>query len=238
MNKGKQSYRNQLILHGIAKVIIYPLMTFFSISCDRSGPDEFTVMTGPFKQSLIETGELEAIKASFIAMPQIDWQYGYQFKIIGLAEHGSIVHKNDSVIKIDPSSIYKFIIEKEDLLENEKAAANKQEVQSENNIQELNAQLKSEQAAYDLKKLEVERSQFDTEVKKKIKELEFQQATIKLNKVKRNLQLKPILDNYDSQIQKIHVVQRETELKNLKEILDKFLMRSPIDGIFQVAVNQ
>ena len=220
------------------KVLLFPLIAYISVSCSTRGSDEYTVMTGPFKQSLIEAGELEAIKASFIAMPQIDWQYGYQFKIIGLAEHGSIVHKNDSVIKIDPSSIYKFIIEKEDLLENEKAAANKQEVQSENNIQELNAQMKSEQAAYDLKKLEVERSQFDTEVKKKIKELEFKQATIKLNKVKRNLQLKPILDNYDSQIQKIHVVQRETELKNLKEILDKFLMRSPIDGIFQIAVNQ
>ena len=122
-----------------------------------------------------------------------------QFKLIGLAEHGKIVHKGDSVIKLDPSSVYKYIIEREDMLENELAAANKQAVQSENNIQELNAQLKSEQAAYDLKKLEVERSKFDTDVKKRIKELEFQQATIRLNKVKRNLELKPRLDNYDRQ---------------------------------------
>ncbi len=35
-----------------------------------------------------------------------------------------------------------------------------------------------------LKKLEVEKSKFDTEVKQRIKELEFQQATIRLKKGK------------------------------------------------------
>ncbi len=109
-------------------------------------------MTGSFRQSIVEAGELEAIKASFITMPQIGWQYGYQFKIIGLANTEKLVHKNDSIIKLDPSSIYKFILEREDMLENELAAAKKQAVQSENNIQELNAQFKSELAAYDLEK--------------------------------------------------------------------------------------
>jgi HlyD family secretion protein len=194
-------------------------------------------MSGPFMQSIKQTGELEAVKASFIPMPDIDWQYGYQFKIIGLADHGKIVHKGDSILKLDPTSVYKFIIEREDMLDNQLADAKKQVVQSENNIQELNAQLKSEQAAYDLKKLEVDRSKFDTDVKKRIKELEFQQETIKLKKVKRNLDLKPKLDDFDRRIQRIKVVQRQNELNNAKEALKLFLLRSPLDGIFQVAVN-
>jgi hypothetical protein len=192
-------------------------------------------MTGSFRQSVIETGELDATKASFIMMPRIGWQYGYQFKIIGLEEHGKTVHRGDSVIKLDPSSIYKFIIERENMLENELAAATKQTVESENSIQELNAQLKNELAAYDLNKLEVERSKFDTDIKRKIKELEFQQATIKLNKVKRNLELKPRLNAYDRKIQRIHVIQRETEVNDAKKTLEQFLIRSPLDGIFQVS---
>ena len=195
-------------------------------------------MSGSFRQSIKQAGELEAVKASFIPMPSIDWQYGYQFKIIGMADHGKIVHKGDSILKLDPTSVYKFIIEREDMLENELADEKKQVVQSENNIQELNAQFKSEQAAYDLKKLEVDRSKFDTDVKKRIKELEFQQENIKLNKVKRNLDLKPILDDYDRRIQKIKVVQRQNELNNAKEALKLFLLKSPLDGIFQVAVNE
>lgn len=218
--------------------MVLSLLIALLTGCKRGSNDDFTVMTGPFKQSITESGELEAVKASFITMPSIGWQYGYQFKIIGLTEHGKTIQKNDSIIKLDPSSIYKFIIEKEDVLENELAAAKKQAVQSENNIQELKAQLKSELAAYDLKKLEVERSKFDTDVKKRIKMLEFEQATIKLNKVKRNLEQKPAQDEYDRQIQKIKVVQCETDLKNAKETLNLLSIKSPLDGIFQVAENR
>lgn len=230
--------RNSGIIPGIARILLIPVLAILLVSCGKNNRNVSTVMTGSFMQSVIETGELQAINASYITMPSISWQYGYQFKIIGLAEHGKIVHKGDSIIKLDPSSVYKYILEGEDKLENELAAANKQVVQSENNIQELNAQMKSEQAAYDLKKLEVERSNFDTDVKKKIKELEFQQATVKINKVKRNLELKPILDNYDRRIQRIRVIQRENDLKSAKETLKKFLVRSPLDGTFQVSVNQ
>ena len=236
MNKRKQLYRNPGYFRGHENFLFYLLLVILSISCSKVTED-FTVMTGSFRQSIIEAGELESIKASYIMMPPIDWRYGYEFKLIGLAEHGKIVHKGDSVIKLDPASIYKYILEGEDKLENELAAANKQSVQSENNIQELNAQLKSEQAAFDLKKLEVERSKFDTDVKRRIKELEFQQATIKLNKVKRNLELKPTLDNYDRLIQKIRVLQRQTDLKVAKETVKQLLIRSPIDGIFQVSIN-
>lgn len=238
MNKRNKLSRDSGIIPGITRILLIAVLAILLVSCGKNNRNVSTVMTGSFRQSVIETGELQAINASYITMPSISWQYGYQFKIIGLAEHGKIVHKGDSIIKLDPASVYKFILEGEDKLENELAAANKQVVQSENNIQELNAQMKSEQAAYDLKELEVERSNFDTDIKKKIKELEFQQATIKLNKVKRNLELKPILDNYDRRIQRIRVIQRENDLKSAKETLKKFLVRSPLDGTFQVSVNQ
>jgi HlyD family secretion protein len=237
MSKGIRSGHKNAGLIKSEKVPLLLFLIIFSCSCSGGYKGDYTVMEGPFRQSVFEAGTLEAVKASYIMMPSISYQYGYQFKLIGLADHGKMVHNNDSIIKLDPASIYKYILEGEDKLENEKAAAKKQVVQSENNIQELEAQYKSEQAAYDLKKLELERSKFDTEVKKKIKELEFKQATIKLNKVKRNLELKPILENYDFRIQRIRVIQKETDLKNAKNALKQLLIKSPIDGIFQVALN-
>jgi multidrug efflux pump subunit AcrA (membrane-fusion protein) len=207
------------------------------MACGNGESSEFTVMKGTFRHSVTEAGELEAINASNIKMPRIAYQYGYQFKIIGLAEHGKIVHKGDSIIKLDPSSIIKYILEGEDKLENELAAANKQTVQSEENIQGLKSQVKNEQAAYDLEKLELDRSKFDTESKKKIKELKFQQATIKLKKAKRKLELTYILEKHDQQIQKIKVLQRKNDLQSAKENLKQLLIKSPTDGIFQVSMN-
>lgn len=215
---------------------LYLLLIALLPSCDSNSGD-YTVMKGSFRQSVTEGGELQAVKASNIMMPRIAWQYGYQFKIIGLAEHGKIVHKGDSIIKLDPSSIYKYILDGEDKLENELAAAHKQAVQSEESIQNLMAQVKNEQAAYDLEKLELDRSKFETDSKKRIKELKFQQATIKLKKAQRKLELTRILEKQDQKIQKIKVIQRQSDLKSAKESLKQLLIKSPIDGIFQVSIN-
>ncbi len=225
---------NQIVKNFSFQACAFIFLSFLLLSCGKGVSDEFSVKTGSFKQSVIETGELEAVNASLIVMARINWQYGYQFKIIGLAEHGVKVQKGDSVVAIDPASIYKFIIDREAMLDNELAASKKQKVQMENNIQDLNAQLKSEQASFDLKKLEMERIKFESENKKKIKELEFKQAEIRLKKVKRNLELKPKLDNLDGKIQRIKVLQRETELKDAKATLPNLILRSPLDGIFQV----
>jgi HlyD family secretion protein len=221
------------------RAIYYLLILFILLnSCSNRGTDDFTVKSGFFRQSVTEPGELDAINASSIMMPRIPWQYGYQFKIVGLADHGKIVHKRDSVVKLDASSVYKYILDREDMLDNELASAKKQEVQSQNDIQELNAQLKNEQSTCDLKKLEVEVSKYDTEVQRKIKEFEFQQEMITLNKVKRNLALKPVLNDYDRKIQHIKVIQRQAELTSAKETLKQFLIRAPLDGTFQIASNR
>jgi RND family efflux transporter MFP subunit len=107
----------------------------------------------------------------------------------------------------------------------------------ENKIQDLNAQLRTEQAGYDLNKLELERLKFESENKRKLKELEFQQAAVRLNKIKRNLDLKPKLDNYDRKIQEIKIIQRENEIRNAKGTLKLMVIRSPQEGIFQVKSN-
>jgi multidrug efflux pump subunit AcrA (membrane-fusion protein) len=239
MNKKvKRKPRHDFSISESGVLKIFLILFIFLNSCKSANPDDYTVKSGFFRQSVIEPGELDAINASYIMMPRIAYQYGYQFKIVGMADHGKIVQKGDSVIKLDPSSVYKYILDREDVLDNELASAKKQEVQSQNNLQDLNAQLKNEQSAYDLKKLQVETSKFDTETQKKIWALEFQQAMVSLNKAKRNLALRSVLDNYDREIQNIKVIQRREELVSAKETLKQFLIKAPLDGTFQVASNR
>jgi len=194
-------------------------------------------MKGPFRRSVIETGELQAVNASFLGMPRINYIYGYSFKIIGLAEHGKNVHKGDSVIRVDPSSVQKYIIERSESLENEIASMNKLRAQITNNLQDLKSQLRNEQASYDIKKLGFEKSGFEAVGVRRVIELEFSQAEIKLRKIQRNLERKPKLDSLDLRIQQIKVVQKENELKAAQETLTKLVVTSPLDGIFVVEEN-
>ncbi|MFZ0280643.1 MAG: efflux RND transporter periplasmic adaptor subunit [Bacteroidales bacterium] len=214
-----------------------PVLFLLSISCNRKQDSGYSVMTGPFSQSVIETGELQAVNASFLSMPRINFIYGYNFKIIGLADHGKDVLKGEPVIKVDPSSVQKYIIERGEFLENEIASANKLKAQITNNLQELKAQLKKEQAAFDIKKLEKERSSFESASIRKVIELEFRQAEIRLNKIKRNLELRPKLDSLDFRIQQIKVIQKENELKAAQYDLAKLVVCSPLNGVFVVEQN-
>ena len=219
-------------------ILINALLVLFLPGCMRGPAEEFTVMSGYFRESVIETGELEAVKASSITMPQLKWEYGYRFKIVGMVEHGTTVAQGDSVIAMDPSSIHRYIIRKEEELENDLAAANKQMVEMENTIQELQAQLRSELATYDLKKLELEGVQFESESRKKVKELEFQQATIRLDNVQRNLESKIKQEEIELSIRRIKIMQREAEIRDANQALEKLVIYSPNNGVFQVAQNR
>ena len=210
------------------------ILALFSGSCKKNDGTGYSVMKGPFRQSVIETGELQAVNASYLGMPRINYIYGYNFKILGLAEHGKNVHKGEMVIKLDPSSVQKYIIDRKESLENEKASANKLSAQQTNNLQDLKAQLRNEQGSYDIKKLGVEKSGFESAGLRKVMELEFRQAQIRLNKLKRTLDLRPKLDSLDFRIQMIKVTQKENEVKAAMEALDKLTVFSPLDGIFVV----
>ena len=118
----RRSIYLELLTRKILHSMMISLVFFSGAGCSRDQGSGYSVMKGPFRQSVIETGELQAVNASFLGMPRINYIYGYNFKIIGLAEHGKNVHKGDTVIKVDPSSVQKFIIERSESLENEIAS--------------------------------------------------------------------------------------------------------------------
>jgi len=205
--------------------------------CLRNDADEYSVHKGQFVQSVIEKGELQSVHATFVSMPQINYEYGYNFKILGIAEHGQTVHKGDTVIRVDPSAIEKFIIERSEILETEIASRNKLKAQLTNNLQDLRSQLRNEQASWEIKKLAMEKSGFESVSIRKVAELEFRQEDIKLNKIKRTLAVRPKLDSLDLHIQEIKVSQKENELKAAQATLHKMLITTPREGIFVVEDN-
>jgi HlyD family secretion protein len=218
-------------------LIFTALLSFLLLVSCNSSSSSFTVLTGPFTQSVIETGELQAEYSSTISMPRINSIYGYYFKITALAEHGKNVRKGDQVIAVDPSSVQKYIIEKRESLENEIASSNKLKAQMMNNIQDLTAQLRNEEASFQIKKLQLEKSAFESAGIRKVIEIEYKQAEIRLNRLKRNLKLRPKLDSLDYRIQQIKVIQRENEVKLAEATLRQLVVTSPLDGVFVVERN-
>jgi hypothetical protein len=209
-------------------------IVFSALSCNRQETNQNQVMQGKFRQTITESGELVAVDVRSFVMPRFG-RYWYNMKIIGLADHGTAVKPGDSLIQFDPADIKKFIIERETQLENERANLEKLVVQQENRISDLMSALRSEEASFNLKKLEMEQSRFESERIRQIRQLEFRQAEINFEKAKKRINLNNIIAANELKIQKIRVSQFEKEVKEAYAVLPTLTIRTPIPGIFQVA---
>lgn len=188
------------------------------------------------ERTIVETGELSAVTTKAFVLPRFG-RFG-SFRIIGIAEHGKVIHEGDSVIQLDPTDVTKYIIDRETALESQLASLEKMLVNQDNRDSQAESTIKSELATYELRRLSYEAAQFESERTKKIKELEFQQATIQLNLAKRRLELNDIINENDLKIQQIRVSQIQKDIRNAYDIIPQLTVRSAMSGIFQIAWNR
>jgi hypothetical protein len=187
-------------------------------------------------KNILETGELAAVNTRSFVLTRYGRNIS-EMRIIGLLNHGSVVDVGDSIIQLDPTDLKKLIIDGESALAVQKGTLEKLHVNQENTINTLENNIKNETAAYNLKKIELESSRFETEKLRKIKELEFEQSKIKLNMQKQKLELTQIINYNDLKIQEIRVHQIEDEIKTTYSILPKLTVRATARGVFQIARN-
>jgi HlyD family secretion protein len=208
-------------------------------ACSRNDHSlEYSIQKGDFDASLVETGELLAVNARSVLVPYIGWQYGWQFRITGMVDHGTHVKEGDSIAQLDPATVLKFLVEQENLLETERANLNKLLVENENKLKELEVKLEEVQADHILKKLELEKFEYESPRKKEIKQLEFQQAEINLERIKINTELEKKICENSLKIQKIKLSQIESNVSDAHSAIKKLTILSPLDGIFQVSISR
>ena len=199
---------------------------------------DLCIQKGDFNATLIETGELQAVKAKPVLVPYVGWKYGWLFRITELAEHGSHIEEGDTVAQLDPSTVRKFLLEQENLLDVEKANLNKLIVEHDVRANELEASLYEVLADFNLKKLDLEKFEFETQRKRDVKELEFQQAQINLARIKRTIELEEKICRNGLKIQKIKVFQLENDVMDALAAIEKLTILSPLNGIFQISFNR
>ena len=223
----KRSRLNSLFLAFLAITLLF--------SCKKSSEPEGGRKTSD-GSVIVETGELAAVNSRSVVINRYGRQW-YQMKIIGLLDHGEIVKKGDSIAQLDPADINKYILESESNLETQWAALEKLYVEQDNKKQERESRIKNETATFDLKKIELEASRFESERLRQIKQLEYEQAVINLEKEKRIYELNKTINSSELIIQEIRVEQIKKEIENAKKLIPLLTLRAPVSGVFQIATN-
>lgn len=219
-------------LYGLFLAFLSATLLF---SCKKSSESEGGRKTSD-GSVIVETGELAAVNSRSVVVGRYGRQW-YQMKIIGILDHGEIVKKGDSIAQLDPAEINKYILESESNLETQLAVLEKLYVEQENKKQESESKIRNEAATFDLKKIELEASRFESERLRKIKQLEYEQAVINLEKEKRIYELNKTINSRDLKIQEIRVEQIKKEVENAKSLIPLLTLRAPVSGVFQIAPN-
>jgi len=215
-------------------IVIFSFLLIFS-SCHKKDKAEANEKTNARGKTVMETGDLDAVNSKSFVLPRLG--YWNEMRVVGLLDHGSIVHPGDSVIQLDPTDVKKYIIDRETELETQLATLEKLRVDQDNMINDLVSNYKTEQATYNLSKIALEASRFESERIKKIKELEFEQEKISLAREEKKIGLNKIVNANDLKIQEIRVNQIKNQIKNGYEILKKLTIRTPYGGVFQISRN-
>lgn len=221
----------------LIQIIMFVPALFFMISCGSKTQEGKAGRNSRDGKTIIETGELAAINSQAFVLSRYGRHF-YEMRIIGILEHGSIVEAGDSIIQLDPTEINKFILERETNLETQMANLEKLHVDQANTMNDMESRIKSEEASFELKKLELESARFETDRYKRIKELEFEQAQITMAKEKKKIELTKIIQQNDLKIQELRVEQIKREIDNAINLLPALTIRTPISGIFQIARNR
>ena len=210
---------------------------FFNFSCSNKTDSNSDDPKSRQGAAIIETGELAAVYSKSFVLPRYGRQW-YEMRIISILEHGSIVKAGDPIIQLEPTEIQRFIVNRETDLETQLASLEKMHVDQDNRINDFEAKIKTETSSFNLKKIELEASLFESELIRKIKQLEFEQAKISLIKEEKKLKLAEIINRNDLKIQEIKVRQIKTDIKDAYDILPALTVRTPISGVFQIDRNR
>jgi len=217
--------------------LLAPAIVSMLASCSGKPLDSYQIKIGTFNQTVVETGELAAVETKNFVMPRFG-NHWYQMKIIGLLDHGTQVNAGDSIIQLDPSEVKKTIIDLESRLETEQTNMDRLLVNQSNRRSELETNLKNGMATFNLKKLEMEYSRFESSTIRKEKELEFEQEKIALTRIERSISFNKTVEKNNLIIQKIRINQMKKDIQSAYEVLPRLTIRTPISGIFQIAKNR
>lgn len=194
------------------------------------------VKHGVFYIELVEEGEIQATHAINISSPPISWRFG-MLKITEILDDGAKVNVGDTVIRFDPSEVQKAILDAEAELEIAKAELEKMKAQQSSKIEELKANIKISEIAYQISEIKLEQATFESDISRREIRLNLDKAVIALEKAREEIINQEKIHHEEVQQSLLKIRQLQTNLDEAHVTLDKLTVVSPAPGIAIIRDN-
>ncbi|MBD3289716.1 HlyD family efflux transporter periplasmic adaptor subunit [candidate division KSB1 bacterium] len=219
--------RNLILLH---------LLILGCHSSSRIEAPVYTVKKGEFVVSVIETGELKAIKSTEILAPYISWRFG-ELKITWLVPDGTEVEKGDTLIHFDEAEVQKGIIDAEAELEMAKTEYEKLKIEQLAEIEELKADFKLAGIAYQMIQIELQQATYEAEIRKREIQIRLNQTKMDLKKAEEEIANRELVNKEELRKQQLRIDQLSDALEDAYTTLKNMTVTAPGPGVVIIEKN-
>jgi HlyD family secretion protein len=217
---------NKLSIVSLAVVSIY------FTGCGGGSEKYGSIQKGPFRATIVETGELYAVNSKVITMPMYDWDYG-EPKVTELAKEGLKVKKGEVVGKIETAGIISVLGQQEVDLAMARADLNKLVVQQESDLKRFQSDLTSAEAALRMAVIDTQRTRFESPSKIETSRLRLSMAKVEYEKCKKKINTAQNTQKEELLIQKERIVQIVSAIQTAKNTIQQFTLTAPADGMIE-----
>lgn len=212
---------------GIGSALIL-LLSWPFFSTDETVILTANVQEGEFRVSVTEPGEIRAANANTVLTPRVGWG---AMTLTYLVPEGTTVNEGDVVAIFEPGETLKRQQDNESQLNILKADMEKAIAQDQSNREDAQANLESQILAFELSKLQLERSKFDAEMERRSAGLKYQQDSISLSRARQSLKSKQIVGQSDLSQIRLKIEQAQNALTSSTKELEKLTIKAPIPGL-------
>ena len=209
---------------------IFFLTLFSCQSTVDSNIETYTVQRGDFISSVVETGELAAIKSQMILAPRISYRFG-QLKIARLVEDGKLVKKGEILIEFSKGEVQKGIIDTKAEMEIAQAELRKAQANQASKIEELEANLEKTKIQHRISQLNLEKASYESEISRKEIELALERAKITLEKAEQEIENQKMINKQELNKLALKVRQAQSKYDDAEEMMQKLTVTASTPGI-------
>jgi len=217
--------RNLIIAGSILLLII--LVAWFYPSSDPGVPTA-EVRKGNFSIYVIESGTVRAKNSSTVTAPR---QASGNLQIVYLAPEGTIVKKDDILVRFDPSNALRNIEEKQNELKAVLADMDKLKAQQSADEAQAKTDFETAKLNFQLAEIARNRMQFEPEAKKREADLEFERAKLAFEQSKNNQDNKSIIRKSELNNLKLKIGQIRSNLEEVTKEMENLSVKAPISGL-------
>jgi HlyD family secretion protein len=202
----------------------------------------------PFVALVVERGVLKAGETISIAAPRLVWGGGFSSRggsfggggggqqsgsaqIVEMVPEGTVVEPGDIIVRFDALSLREAIISRTNDLEQALAEKQKTLAEQDSKMASLVASLEMTQFSFEKAKLNLDKMEFEAEVRKRQEEISFKKSEMQLVRAQEAIETQKRVDASEMQRVQSRITRNQTDLDGMKRELEKTVIYAEQPGL-------